>query len=233
MQPTLDYPFNVRSFFTDREKKDIGNGVILWRGYFQSVRPAMGKMLINIDISTGAMYKPGPLLDLCLDFFGKGQNARLLAPTAGFPERERLRLERFISGLRVVTTNTNAPRGRTPRAIRKLSSAGASSLSFTLREGGTMTVAQYFQRTYNRPLRYPDVICAVVGNGALIPLELCEVLPGQIMRKQVPSDKVKSVLEFATRRPQDRLGSIRNGLGVCVTRLDLRIGNVRGLTDSL
>lgn len=163
MQPTLSYPFNVRSFFTDREQKDIGNGVILWRGYFQSVRPAIGKMLINIDISTGAMYKPGSLLDLCLDFFGKGSNPRLLAPNAGFPERERLRLERFVSGLRIITTSTNAPRGRIPRSIRKLSNAGANALSFTLREGGTMTVAQYFQRTYNRPLRHPDVICAVVG----------------------------------------------------------------------
>ena len=29
MQPTMTYPFNVRSFFTDREKKDIGGGVSL------------------------------------------------------------------------------------------------------------------------------------------------------------------------------------------------------------
>ena len=29
------YPFNIRSFFTDREKKDIGQGIELWRGYFQ------------------------------------------------------------------------------------------------------------------------------------------------------------------------------------------------------
>jgi eukaryotic translation initiation factor 2C len=35
------------------------------------------------------------------------------------------------------------------------------------------------------------------------------------MRKQVPSDKTTSVLDFATKRPEDRLGSIVNGLGVC------------------
>ena len=29
------YPFNVRSFFTDQEKKEIGSGIVLWRGYFQ------------------------------------------------------------------------------------------------------------------------------------------------------------------------------------------------------
>jgi eukaryotic translation initiation factor 2C len=35
------------------------------------------------------------------------------------------------------------------------------------------------------------------------------------MRKQVPPEKTKGVLEFATKRPQDRLNSIRAGLGVC------------------
>ena len=34
------------------------------------------------------------------------------------------------------------------------------------------------------------------------------------MRKQVPSDKTKSVLEFATKRPNERLGSICDGLSV-------------------
>lgn len=53
-----------------------------------------------------------------------------------------------------------------------------------------------------------------MGNGALIPLELCEVEPGQIMRKQVPPEKTKDVLDFATKKPQDRLRSIHNGLGV-------------------
>jgi eukaryotic translation initiation factor 2C len=35
------------------------------------------------------------------------------------------------------------------------------------------------------------------------------------MRKQVPSDKTNAVLEFATKRPRERLESICSGLGVC------------------
>ncbi|CAL1700780.1 unnamed protein product [Somion occarium] len=217
MEPTKNYPFNVRSFFTPREQKDIGGGLVLWRGYFQSVRPAIGKMLINIDISTGTMYKEGPLLNICLEFFNRGNDPNILAPARGLPERERLRLQRFISGVRVMTNAANQGqqgRTRTPRVVKKLSSAGANSLSFTMREGGTMTVAQYFARTYNRPLQHPAILCVEVGNGALIPIELCTVVPGQIMRKQVPPEKTKDVLEFATKKPADRLASIRNGLGV-------------------
>lgn len=56
-----------------------------------------------------------------------------------------------------------------------------------------------------------------VGSGALIPLEVCEVLPGQIMRKQVPPEKTKDVLEFATKKPAERLNSIKASLGVIGT----------------
>ncbi|KAJ7729362.1 hypothetical protein B0H16DRAFT_1587256 [Mycena metata] len=144
MEPTLKYPFNVRSFFT-KETKDIGAGLelckfiplvvclanfYLGRGYFQSIRPAMGRMLINVDISTGCMYKHGPLLRLCLEFIGKGD-----------PNDD-------ISSTDVV----------------QLSTAGASSLTFQMREGQTMTVAEYFQSMQNKPLQFPDVICAEVIN---------------------------------------------------------------------
>lgn len=43
-------------------------------------------------------------------------------------------------------------------------------------------------------------------------MELCSVPPGQIMRRQVPPEKTKDVLEFATKKPSDRLESIRRGL---------------------
>lgn len=177
---------------------DLTLGLILWRGYFQSVRPAMNRMLINIDISTGTMYKEGPLISLCLEVLGQ-TDPHLLEPKHGLPDRERLRLQRFIAGIRVVTPHPGpgpAPAQQTPRVVKKLSMAGASNLQFTMREGGTMTVAEYFRRTQNRPLQFPDMICAEVcqitfqmtvsfsstslqvGSGALIPLELCKVPPG-------------------------------------------------------
>ncbi|KAJ6628679.1 hypothetical protein B0H10DRAFT_1777546, partial [Mycena sp. CBHHK59/15] len=223
MEPTLKYPFNVRSFFTNRETKDIGAGLELWasspapgcRGYFQSIRPGIGKMLINVDISTATMYKHGPLLRLCLEYIGKN-DPNALSPKRGLPDRERLRLQRFISGIRIITKHSGAGGQvqETPRVIKKLSTASASSLTFQMREGQTMTVADYFRNTQNKPLEFPDVICAEVGSGALIPLELCFVSPGQLMRKQVPPEKTKDVLDFATKRPQDRLQSIKSGLEV-------------------
>ena len=166
MEPTLNpnYAFNVRSFFTDRETRDIGGGLVLWRGYFQSIRPAVGRMLINVDISTGVMYKPGNLLDLCKQFFGKN-DPNILAPRRGFPDRERVKLQRFLTGIRIFTTSpeTGVTNRARARIVKKLSAAGANDLTFSLRDGGQMTVAQYFRNTYTRALQYPDVICVEVS----------------------------------------------------------------------
>lgn len=45
-------------------------------------------------------------------------------------------------------------------------------------------------------------------------MECCTIFAGQIMRKQVPPERTKDVLDFATKKPADRLNSIRAGLGV-------------------
>jgi len=234
MGPNLRHPFIRGSFFTDRETRDIGGGIVLWRGYFQSVRPAIGRMLINVDISTGAMFMPGPLIGLALAHLNLNR-PDALAPR-GLPDRERLRLQRFITGLEVTTSHGQREPGRQGprrRVVKKLSKEGARDLSFELDNGQRMTVADYFQGVLGGPLRYPEVICVEVctrlharplstidpapqlSTGALIPLELCKVPPGQIIRKQVPPDKTNSVLDFATKHPNERLASICNGLNVC------------------
>jgi eukaryotic translation initiation factor 2C len=99
MGPSISHPFNIRSFFTDKETKDIGSGITLWRGYFQSVRPGIGRMLINVDISTGAMYKAGRLITLCLEHL-KTQQLDSLSVAKGLTPQKRHILQRFISGVR-------------------------------------------------------------------------------------------------------------------------------------
>ena len=166
MGPNLRYPFNVRSFFTDRETRDIGGGIVLWRGYFQSVRPAIGRMLINVDISTGAMFMPGPLMGLVLAHLNLAPNRPdALAPRRGLPDRERVRLQRFITGLKITTSHGQREPGRQgprPRVVKKLSKEGATDLRFELDNGQQTTVADYFRGVLGGPLRHPEVICVEV-----------------------------------------------------------------------
>ncbi|KAF8268490.1 argonaute-like protein [Lactarius quietus] len=185
MAPNQRYPHNARSFFTERIKREIGGGIVLWRGYFQSVRPAIGQILINVDTATGVMYKPGRLLDLALEFIRHPGHDSVQSTTPG-----------EIS------------------SRQEADSSGCPGPSFRTWRSERMTVAEFFRARYNITLRFPDVICVELSTKAQIPLELCEVPPGQIIRKQMNPDQINSILEFSTMRPRERFASIREGLNV-------------------
>jgi eukaryotic translation initiation factor 2C len=163
MAPSMRYPFNKRSFFTDQETRNIPGGVVLWRGYFQSVRPAVGRILINIDITTGAMYQPGNLISLCLDFLGKSGQPHALEASR-LPDRERVRLwNRFLKDIKVTTPyRTHNPDRR--RLVKRLTSESARTRTFDIGDGQTETVMHYFHTQLNIQLQFPDLICAEVGD---------------------------------------------------------------------
>ena len=117
---------------------------------FQSVRPAIGRMLINVDISTGAMYMPGPLIDLALAVLGRPGNPNALAPRQGLPDGERYPLtQRFISNLKITTSHGPRDRQRPrPRVVKRLSKDGARDVTFDL-NGQQTTVADYFRGILN------------------------------------------------------------------------------------
>lgn len=159
MEPNQIHPFNKRSFYIPDGRKDIGGGIELWRGIFQSVRPTVDRLIINIDLSTGMMYKEGPLLNLCIDFFGRAPHTSpdIILAEGRIRDIERNRLQKFLSGVRVRVPTT----GDRERVVRGLSNRGANTLTFDTQAGGKMTVAQYFQ-SIGMPLRYPSVICVLV-----------------------------------------------------------------------
>lgn len=161
MAPSMKYTFNGRSFFSDRETRTIPGGVDLWRGYFQSVRPAIDKLLINIDISTGAMYQPGPLISLCLYFLGKRKDGPHALTAIRLPDRERIRLQNFLKGIKVTTPyRTHNPDRR--RLVKRLTKESARDRTFEIEDGHTQTVMEYFQNQLNITLEYPDLICVEV-----------------------------------------------------------------------
>lgn len=162
MEPNKRYPFNVRSFFTPEGSRQIGGGIELWRGFFQSIRPGPGRLFLNLDIATCMMYRPGALIDLCLDFFGRmdltrnQQFTQFLSPN-GMGERDRLRLQKFLTNLRVTVPATTKDK---KRPIRRISDRGASNITFEY-QGRNITVAQYFQMI-GTPIRFPQMFCVEV-----------------------------------------------------------------------
>ncbi|KAB5595488.1 Argonaute-like protein [Ceratobasidium theobromae] len=210
MEPISRYPFNANSFFTDDEVFLIGGGIELWRGYFQSIRFGRHSMLMNIDISTGAMYAPGPMISVCLQVLHRGpSDFNALTPGQGLTDRDRIKLQRFLHGVRFVTTHNdkNGQVNSKPKVLKKITFQGANKLKFTNHDGNEISVAQYF-RSLGTNLQYPNLVCIETASGAAYPIEVCSIVPGQLMRRQIPPEQVSSVLDFSTKKPDKRLNSI-------------------------
>ncbi|THV02118.1 hypothetical protein K435DRAFT_792786 [Dendrothele bispora CBS 962.96] len=208
--PIMNHPFNVRSFFPiNGERVSVGHGFELVRGYFQSVRPAIGRLLINVDISTGLIFKPGPLFDVAFDFFNipaGNRNPTMFSAQGGLDPRRRLSLQRFLTNVRVSTGGNHII------SIARLSDVGADQIRFAVPGGGEMTVAQHFHQQQNQPLRYPMVLCVMNRRGSAFPFEKCTVLPGQIARKQIPPELTSAMVDFSRKKPDERMNSIRHGI---------------------
>jgi eukaryotic translation initiation factor 2C len=159
------------SLLVGLRKRLIGAGMSLWRGNFQSLRPVIGRMLINVDISTGAMYRPGKLIDLALEFLGNPGTPFSLAPRDGLSDHERLRLQQFISGIDITMPHRAQDPDRR-RLVKKLTRESARDLTFQIGDGETMVVAEYIKDQLDVSLRFPDLIC----------VEVCTTRPDPLAR---------------------------------------------------
>lgn len=108
-------------------------------GLNRSVRPTIGMMVVNVDVSSAAFYKSGPLIKLCLEYMGRSPEVdpmNFLSANRIEP-RARRDLLRFIRGLSVRTTGNGQSR---IRSIKDISEKGADSLFFNL-EGTLVSLA--------------------------------------------------------------------------------------------
>lgn len=74
----------------------------------------------------------------------------------------------------------------------------------------------HFKNTHGIRLRWPRVLGIVTGSSEMkvvYPFEVCTVEAGQFYKKRVPTELTKSVVEFATKDPQDRIRTITSGVG--------------------
>lgn len=208
-------------------------------------------MVINVDISSAAFYKGGPLIRVCLEYMGRSPDADPVQFLSGarLDVRTRKDLLKFIRNLNVRTARKDETR---VRSIKDISDKGADAITFTPEGGGTISVkvgllARFVfsdilillfsgmvpSRDWTstalpdprlRARKYPfcvgylndDLIAAILqlGKSAMMPMELCEVVPGQFYRKTLTPDQTKHMVEFSTLKPHARLQNIRQGLQV-------------------
>lgn len=208
--PNLKYPNNVKSFFAKEVGfRKLGGGLDIWKGFYQSVRPALNRLLINVDVTSGVMYQEGRFIDIALSVLEQS-DVRALRLDASSPAFRKLKnfFKNVFIGLEHLKLRKRKVTDIIPRA---------GYYEFKKEQDtNDMTVQQYYRETYNIHIKYPDIIgIALKGRDGpvIIPAELCRILPDQRYSRKLPQEYTKHMVEFTSEKPRARMQSILNGIG--------------------
>lgn len=132
-----------RAFYTPQDSRPLGGGAEVWAGFFQSARPAPGRMLINLDVSATAFYRDCYLTDFAVEVLQLRGKADLKNQ---LQDRQFKQLEKAMKNLRIQVVHRGEKKPK--HKVSKLHKLPASQSGFE-KDGKTITVAQYFQESYN------------------------------------------------------------------------------------
>ncbi|RGB37332.1 Piwi domain-containing protein [Rhizophagus diaphanus] len=210
---SINHPTIRNLFYTSQGAKPLFGGIEAWPGYYQLVRPTMGKMMINIDSSATTFYEGGPLIQMIVKILGLRSSDYL---RRGLTERDRQKVEKIIKNLRI--SDNHIPENRRKFKIEKLTQNSASDTTFNRNK---IDVTIYFQKKYKRRLLYPFLPCVVVGKNYYLPIEVCDVIPGQRYNRYTWEWELKwnyrkmdDMFKFTCQPPGVRENKILDGLNI-------------------
>jgi eukaryotic translation initiation factor 2C len=179
--------------------KSLGEGMLLWAGYQQSIRPCQSGLALTLDTSVGAVLQDGPLINLMKELVG---------PPAGregrFSDPQLKRLQRELRGVKVAASHNKFKRN-----IAGLVRESPFEATFE-QDGKKVTVAQYFRSAYNITLRERNIPCVVVGaKNVMLPVELCSVVPGQRQLK-LSGNQQATMIKASTEKPDQKMSILQH-----------------------
>ncbi|XP_026820735.1 protein argonaute-2-like [Rhopalosiphum maidis] len=187
---------------------DLGEGMELWKGFFQS--PVMGwKPYLNIDVAHKGFPKHQPLInyitiELQCDL------------TKEMDMRSFNTLSTYVKGLKIDFMVPNQPNTKRSYKVVGLLDT-AAKFRFNMEDSAkgvqSINVVQYFKLTRNYVIKYPNLPCLHVGNvnkKTAIPIELCIVQRGQLRLKKLSEMQTATMVRNAARPPAERRQTIEN-----------------------
>ncbi|OLY79469.1 Protein argonaute 10 [Smittium mucronatum] len=197
-----------RSFYNPSTKFHLGGGIDLYKGVFQSVRPGIDKLFINMEIANTCFLMDGQLIEFISVSLGRNKTANFseLFDRDGFTKVSSL-----IKGIIVSTSHRD---NKTDRfRVSGISKKPAKDIMFEaeLIEGKgavKMNVPAYFVKKYNYKLKYPNLPCIEYGNGNYMPIEMCFVPEGQHYKKKLNEEQTREMMNQAKQHPKEKLSSI-------------------------
>ena len=220
------------------ENIELGGGLQAVRGYFSSVRPATHRLLINLNVSSAAFFKPIPLVALVIEFGSTNHDL-----IEAFIKKLRVRVEyKTQENQQNFVTRYKTIFGFARRQNRSVLGPKEVTFAYTDRTRANpqeeqITIFNYFRRVHGITLQLPDLPVLNVGNLAnpqWIPQELCTVVPGQSYQRLLNGKQTTDMLKFAARAPNLNAESIAgspthpgNGLRVFNLETANQVNSVR------
>ncbi|BGP17240.1 hypothetical protein JCM10213v2_005258 [Rhodosporidiobolus nylandii] len=187
-------PSRGPSFFLRGNNPQTALGIEMWRGYYSSLRPGIGGVFLNLDITSQPFFAPGNLPDVMLELLRHDRARLQLQDLARIPGPAGLKLNRMLKSLRITRTVRDQD-GRFPkRKIKGIVSTSAAQSTFQLEDGSTTNVAAYFQTHLRCTLRHPEWPCVQISRSGLWPMEVCTVDVGQKYGKKLtPATAISNI----------------------------------------
>ncbi|KAJ3150918.1 argonaute 1 [Geranomyces variabilis] len=197
-------------FFTADGFTNIRGGLAIHPGWYQSIRPTAGQLLLNLDMSSTAFYQAGPLITVVSRFFHRDmiEHVRWDNP------RDVQRLDKFLRDVSIEITYRST--GRRRYKIRALTPKSAIHTYISVTRNGVLayvSVQQYFRDHYNIRLQYPHLPC--VSSGAqldiILPMELCVVRENQRHTGRLNDRQAAEMIRITALLPRQRSTRIEYG----------------------
>ncbi|KAI0217567.1 hypothetical protein L0F63_000143 [Massospora cicadina] len=207
--PTNDFIQVKDSLFTSEGVRPICGGVEVWPGFFRSVMACADGLALNVDTTVCVFYRPGNLLDLIVSYIGLRNREELRDPRFNHHLK---RVQAFLKNVRI----TLAHRGESSREYKvlRLTEKSAAENEFMLVEDGVergkMSVATYFSQKLGVRLEFPTLPCVEIKKGVAIPMELCNVTPGQRYLRKLSEMQTADMIKITCTKPSVRAEKIIN-----------------------
>lgn len=198
-----------------KEHQSLGFGLEAIRGYFSSVRTSVNRIMVNVNVATGAFYKSGNLLEILKEVVGT---------KTPINAEQRDRAAAFFRRLKFRTDYGDGHKFHTIKDLSPYDKNSSNVLVNTLDDNQRMTsvtIQQFFQNKYRVQLQEPYsplVVCSNSKFDMYIPAELCVILPGQPVTRLLVGSQTSEMIKFTARKPHQNAESITSA-GLAVTQI--------------
>ncbi|KIK51680.1 hypothetical protein GYMLUDRAFT_50405 [Collybiopsis luxurians FD-317 M1] len=172
-------------------------------GLFQSVRPTIGNLLVNIDLTVGVILPKMSLEELC----GRSIGARDARELRNVSPRNFDKLRHLLRDVKITIEIPHQRAKTKARRIRGLiQDVGAQRFD---KQGFSVTVAEHFKEAHEKVIP-PKTLGVLVGQHEMFPISYCNV-PEQLYKSKLQPEQVREVLSFVPQNPRERLNRIQAG----------------------